>query len=220
MPDFSDLPKILRDGYEGWRAALLPAQAQAHHALASGQAPPVMVISCCDSRVQPTELFAAQAGSLFVHRNIANLVPPYQPTGAPDGVEIGTAAAVEYAVVALQVKHLLVLGHSQCGGVAFCHSACEGGETHNETTFEFVGSWLQSLRPAYEKIDAAAEMAVQHTQMEQAGIVGSLDNLAAYPFVAKALAAGQLQLHGAWHDIASGTLYVLDGQSRTFAPII
>ena len=217
MPNFADLPPILRAGYNRWRAALLPAQVQAYQKLLKGQAPPVMVIACCDSRVQVTELFAAQAGSLFVHRNIANLVPPYQPTGAPDGVEIGTAAAVEYAVVALGVQHLLVLGHSQCGGVAFCHSRCEkereGGAEHDAPEFEFVERGVAALRPAYKKIDVAADKAVQHRQMEQAGIIGSLDNLATYPFVAKALAAGQLALHGAWYDIA-GALYVLDGAGQ------
>ena len=214
MPNFADLPPILRDGYNRWRAAVLPAQVQAYQKLLKGQAPPVMVISCCDSRVQVTELFAAQAGSLFVHRNIANLVPPYP---LADGVGIGTAAAVEYAVVALEVQHLLVLGHSQCGGVAFCHSRCEkkreGGAEHDAPEFEFVERGVAALRPAYKKIDVAADRAVQHRQMEQAGIIGSLENLAAYPFVARRLAAGRLALHGAWYDIA-GALYVLDGAGQ------
>jgi carbonic anhydrase len=168
-----------------------------------------MVISCCDSRVQSTEIFGVAAGTFFLHRNIANLVPPYQ---SADGV--GTAAALEYAVTALKVPHIIIMGHSQCGGVQACHDLCRDDVAAEDSDFEFVGHWLEPLRPAFDRIpqDAADPLMAMGHQ----GVLVSLGNVTGYPFVRAALEAGNVQLHGAWHDIGSGTLYAFDPDTGRF----
>ena len=123
MTHISALPASLIDSYNQWHAGLFKEREQHYKDLAEhGQSPASMVISCCDSRVHVTAIFGADQGEFFIHRNIANLVPPYQP----DGLQHGTSAAVEYAVTALKVSHLIVMGHSGCGGVEGCYNMCSG----------------------------------------------------------------------------------------------
>ena len=117
------LPEYLIRRYQGWKATSYEENRAWYHRLATeGQHPRAMVISCCDSRVHVTSIFGADQGEFFLHRNIASLVPPYQP----DGNQHGTSAAVEYAVTALKVAHVIVLGHSSCGGVKGCLDMCSG----------------------------------------------------------------------------------------------
>ncbi|MBV1902230.1 MAG: carbonic anhydrase, partial [Marinosulfonomonas sp.] len=117
------LPAYLVQRYHGWKATTYSENKAWYRRLADdGQHPRAMVISCCDSRVHVTSIFGADQGEFFIHRNIANLVPPYEP----DGDHHGTSAAVEYAVTALKVAHIIVLGHSNCGGVQGCHDMCSG----------------------------------------------------------------------------------------------
>ena len=162
-----------------------------------------MVVSCCDSRIHATEIFGVEQGEFFMHRNIANLVPPYQNDGGPHG----TAAALEYGVTALKVPHLIVLGHSQCGGVQGCADMCAGRAPQLEEAGSFVGRWIDALRPAYEKV-AHLEGREQSLALEHQGVVTSLENLMTYPFIKERVEAGQLELHGLWTDIASGDLMV------------
>lgn len=203
------LPDNLLASHKNWKQTGFADQADHFATLGKGQSPEAMVISCADSRVQSTEIFDVAAGTFFLHRNIANLVPAYQ---SADGV--GTAAALEYAVKALKVPHLIIMGHSQCGGVQACYDLCEGDVAAADSGFEFVGHWLDTLRPAYGKIDAAAPDPV--VDMGQKGVLTSLDNLMGYPFVRDAVAAGALHLHGLWHDIASGTLHAYNSASGVF----
>ena len=182
--------------------------------LADGQSPMAMVISCCDSRVQSTEIFKMAAGSFFIHRNIANLVPPYE-TG---DTHTGTASALEYAVKALKVPHLIIMGHSGCGGVQACFDMCENDVATVDAGFEFVGQWLESLRPAHRRVNGDDD-AARLVSMGHEGVVGSLDNLMSYAFIAEAVAAGALSLHGLWHDIGPGELYALNPDSGTFERI-
>ena len=123
MTNTKPLPTYLIQRYHGWKATTFTENASWYRRLADdGQRPRAMVISCCDSRVHVTSIFGAEQGEFFIHRNIANLVPPYQP----DGDHHGTSAAVEYAVKYLKVSNILVLGHSSCGGVQGCIDKCEG----------------------------------------------------------------------------------------------
>ncbi|MBT7642012.1 MAG: carbonic anhydrase [Rhodobiaceae bacterium] len=208
------LPTDLILGYQSWKKDGFERQSSRYLELAEkGQSPSAMVISCCDSRVQATEIFGTGSGEFFLHRNVANLVPPY----APNSDFHGTSAAVEYAVKALKVQHLIVLGHSQCGGVQACYDMCSDGVSAEEVEFEFVGHWLEMLRPAFERIEAQ-EGNTRIAEMGQKGVLGSLENLMLFPFVAEAVAAKKLSLHGAWHDIGSGNLFAYNPDSQIFEP--
>ena len=136
------LPAYLVQRYHGWKATTYQGNKAWYRRLAeSGQHPRAMVISCCDSRVHVTSIFGADEGEFFIHRNVANLVPPYNP----DGEYHGTSAAVEYAVTALKVAHIVVLGHSNCGGVKGCHDMCRGAAPELEEKSSFVGRWRQII---------------------------------------------------------------------------
>ena len=173
-----------------------------------------MVISCCDSRVHVTSIFGADQGEFFIHRNIANLVPPYKP----DGEQHGTSAAVEYAVGALKVSHLIVMGHSSCGGVQGCYDMCSGNAPDLDDKSSFVGRWMDILRPGFERLPSGDD-GTRVRALEKEAVITSLDNLMTFPFVREAVEADALALHGVWHNISEGGLEVLDGQTGTFAAL-
>lgn len=197
------LPNYLLKRYHGWHATTFTENKPWYRRLAAeGQRPRAMVISCCDSRVHVTSIFGADSGEFFIHRNIANLVPPY----APDGDRHGTSATVEYAVNVLKVAHLIVLGHSSCGGVQGCLDMCSGKAPELEEKTSFVGRWMDILRPGYAEVEHIEDKAEQVRQLEKKAVVISLENLMSFPFIADAAADGSLTLHGLWTDIGEGTL--------------
>lgn len=214
-PVIRPVPGYLVQRYRGWRATDYSENQVWYRRLADeGQRPRCMVISCCDSRVHVTQLFGAGPGELFLHRNIANLVPPY----APDRDHHGTSAALEYGVRTLRVANLIVLGHSSCGGVAGCRAMCAGDAPELEADDSFVGRWLDILRPGYERVsDLAPED--QQRALEQQAVLVSLENLMSFPFVADVVEAGTLDLHGMWVDIGSGVLMSYDPTVADFQPI-
>src|SRR6056297_2802018 len=208
------LPTYLVHRFHGWKAtSYTENQAWYRHLAQQGQHPRAMVISCCDSRVHVTSIFGADQGEFFIHRNIANLVPPYEP----DGNQHGTSAAVEYAVTALNVSHLIVLGHSNCGGVAGCHAMCSGQAPELEDKSSFVGRWMDILRPGYERIKGTPGNEIR--ALEQEAVLVSLENLMTFPFIEKAVASGKLSLHGLWTDIGEGSLLEFDPSSKAYKAI-
>lgn len=214
--DTRPLPGYLIQRYRGWKAVDYAENQVWYRRLATeGQRPRCMIIGCCDSRVNATQLFGAEPGEFFIHRNIANLVPPY----APDTDHHGTSAAVEYAVNVLKVTNLVVMGHSRCGGVQGCHQMCSGHSPELEEPESFVGRWLDILRPGYERIKDIDGMEAQQAALEKQAIVVSLENLLTFPFVRDLVESETLGIHGMWVDIASGELQVLDGSSGNFGPI-
>ena len=206
------LPSFLVQRYQGWKATTYSENRAWYKRLASdGQRPRVMVISCCDSRVHVTSLFGADQGEFFIHRNVANLVPPFKP----DGDYHGTSAAVEYAVTSLKVADVIVLGHSQCGGVRGCLDMCSGKAPELEKSSSFVGRWMDILRPGYERIADLPEEQ-QPLALEREAVVVSLTNLMSFPFVRAAVDAGELTLHGLWTDIGEGSLEYWDPSDSAF----
>ncbi|OWY10047.1 MULTISPECIES: carbonic anhydrase [Thioclava] len=196
------LPSYLVNRYQGWHATAYDENRAWYRRLASeGQRPRSMIIACCDSRVHVTSMFGADQGEFFIHRNIANLVPEF----TPDGDHHGTSAAVEYAVTSLKVAHLIVLGHSNCGGIAGCHAMCSGHAPELEEKSSFVGTWLNLLRPGYERVTDLPEDQ-QVLALEREAVKVSLENLMTFPFVREALDADRMTLHGLRHDIGEGTL--------------
>jgi carbonic anhydrase len=210
------LPTYLVQRYHGWRATVYTENKAWYRRLASeGQRPRAMLISCCDSRVHVTQIFGADQGEFFIHRNIANLVPPFNP----DGDVHGTSAAVEYAVRYLKVAHIVVLGHSNCGGVQGCHDMCSGKAPELEDQSSFVGRWMDILRPKYEKIKDIEDPHARTRALEKQAVMVSLENLLSFPFVREALEAEQMTLHGLWTDIGEGGLEQYDPESNSFVVI-
>ncbi|NCO21834.1 MAG: carbonic anhydrase [Rhodobacterales bacterium] len=209
------LPGYLVQRYHGWRATTFAENKAWYRRLADeGQRPRAMVISCCDSRVHVTSIFGAEQGEFFIHRNIANLVPPY----SPDGDHHGTSAAVEYAVSALHVVHIIVLGHSNCGGVQGCYDMCSGAAPELEQKTSFIGRWMDILRPGYDALIGDDE-ARRRTDLEQAAVRISLENLMTFPFVAEAVQREQTTLHGLWTDIGEGGLWGFDPAAKGFVQL-
>ncbi len=210
------LPNYLVQRYHGWKAtAYKDNEAWYRHLAREGQHPRAMVISCCDSRVHVTSIFGADQGEFFLHRNIANLVPPCEL----DGAQHGTSAAVEFAVTALKVAHLIVMGHSNCGGVKGCNAMCSGEAPELEEKTSFVGRWMDILRPGFERVKHIAEPEERTRALEKQAILVSLENLMTFPFVREAVEAGSLTLHGAWHDIGEGDVEQYNASTGRFEPI-
>lgn len=196
--------ETLLAGYRRYRAERWPRLRALHEKLARGQQPRLLVIACSDSRVDPATIFDAEPGELFVIRNVANLVPPFEQGAGYHG----TSAAIEFAVEQLEVETVLVLGHAQCGGCA----AALSGKTHGEGSF--LDAWVGLLAPAKARITAhSGEPA---TALEYESIRVSLENLMSFPFVAKRVNAKQLRLVGARYGVADGRLEMLDVDSGEF----
>lgn len=203
MPEFAALVK----GYHRFREGNYQQQKARFDALADGQAPPIMVVSCCDSRVDPATIFDTVPGQVFALRNVANLVPPFvQGPGYH-----GASAAIEFAVLGLKVKHIIVLGHGRCGGIS---AALAGGDL-GAPGRSFIDDWMDLVSDARANVLAAQPEDPQRA-LEWDGIRVSLANLRTYPYVAAEEAAGRLKLHGAWFAIAEGQLLVLDETTGEF----
>jgi carbonic anhydrase len=207
-------PESLISGYRAFMQGRLSEEQSRYRALAEGgQSPDAMVIGCCDSRVSPEVIFDAGPGELFVARNVANLVPPY----APDSAQHAMSAAIEFAVQALKVHHIVVLGHARCGGI---RAYAEHGAPLSPG--DFIGKWMDMIAPAVEAVGPRhrfADWADYLTQLEQASIVRTLANLMTFPWVAARVGAGALELHGAYFDVATGLLSVRDPATGMFASV-
>ncbi len=210
MARFSDLI----DGYRRFREYGWSEQRERWAELAEGQSPKVMVIACSDSRVDPTQIFDARPGEMFVVRNVANLVPPFEPDSAYHGV----SAALEFGVTQLEVEELVVMGHGFCGG---CAAALTGQfDNAGHGAGHFIAHWIDMLADARREIRARhAELdRAAFQEMEMAGVRLSLGNLRSFPWVREREQAGRLKLHGAYFAIADGILHVCDEASGGFAP--
>jgi carbonic anhydrase len=206
-------PQHLLDGYRTFTTQRLPTEQNRYRELSErGQAPEVMVIGCCDSRVSPEVIFDAGPGELFVVRNVANLVPVYQPDSGTHGV----SAALEYAVNVLRVRHIVVLGHAQCGGIrAFIDKAAP------LSPGDFIGKWMAMFVKPGEVVEQRERETMQDftIRIEKAAVFRSLENLMTFPFVQTAVEHGALQLHGAYFGVAEGSLFVLDRAAKEFKSV-
>lgn len=206
-------PKELSKGYQLWRGANLPNEKGRLAQLARlGQAPRALIVGCCDSRVSPEAIFSAGPGELFVVRNVANVVPPYRP----DGAHHGTSAAIEFALMGLAIPHIVVMGHSQCGGV----KAYIGADV--DTSGEFIGPWMNLIagakEEALERQPGLTGKALE-TAVEEAAIRLSIRNLRTFPEIARREAEHLITIDGAHLDIADGSLRVMDHATGNFMPI-
>ena len=192
----------LIEGYRRFRAEIWPGQRDRYERLATrGQRPHTMVVACSDSRVDPQTVFGAVPGELFVVRNVAGLVPPFER----DSGYHGTSAAVEFAVRVLQVAHVVVLGHAQCGGVM---AMLDGPPT---LAPDFVEAWMKIAEPALDTLPPEGSGAERLLHCETEVVRLSLANLMTFPWIAERAKAGRLTLHGYRFDIHSGILARLQG---------
>ena len=206
-------PQQLINGYRAFQTQRLPTEQSRYRELSErGQSPEVMVIGCCDSRVSPEVIFDARPGELFVVRNIANLVPVY----APDGGTHGVSAALEYAVQVLRVKHIVVLGHAQSGGVRAFIDKIEP-----LSPGDFIGKWMSMFVKPGEVVEQRPQESIQDfaTRIEKASVFRSLENLMTFPCIQILVDRGKLQLHGAYFGVAEGSLFVLDKATREFRSV-
>jgi carbonic anhydrase len=206
------LPERLQTGYRAFLDERFPRERSRYEALADRQRPEIMVIGCCDSRVSPEAIFDASPGELFVVRNVANLVPPY----APDGEYHGTSAALEFAVQALKVRHIVVLGHARCGGIrAFADDA------KPLSPGDFIGKWTTLIAPAADRIGTReGDIEAYSARLELAVIEQSLRNLMTFPYVRILVERGRLNLHGAHFGVSTGVLRVRDPATGAFGPAL
>jgi len=206
------LPATLIEGYIAFKQGRFVRERARYHELAElGQTPEVMIIACCDSRAAPEIIFNSLPGEIFVLRNVANIVPPYQP----DSEHHSTSAALEFAVQSLKVKHVVVLGHGRCGGI----KAALDPNSEPLSPGDFIGTWMELLAPAAEAVGENSLMtnAERQTALERIAIRHSIENLRSFPCVSILENKSRLSLHGMWFDISSGELWIMDPETGDFA---
>lgn len=204
-------PDRLLNGYRNFMSGRYAEQSARYRALAeTGQKPKTLVVACCDSRAAPETIFDSGPGELFVVRNVANLVPPYEP----DGQFHATSAALEFAVQSLKVTDILVMGHGRCGGI----SAALDPEAEPLSPGDFIGKWMGMLKPVAEQIQGAEMLTQGERQraLERVSIRNSIANLRTFPCVRILEEKGRIQLHGAWFDISTGELWIMDAKTGDF----
>ena len=212
----SAFPGDLVSGYRRFRGGRFQAEHTRYHDLAEkGQKPKTMIIGCCDSRAAPETIFDCGPGELFVVRNVANLVPPY----APDGDFHGTSAALEFAVQVLRVANIIVLGHARCGGI---QAALEpSGEPLSPG--DFIGKWMTLAEPAARLLERLPPQSWRdigrQTTLERLSVKASIENLLTFPCVSILHDRGDLAIHGAWFDISTGELWILDKTNGEFRSV-
>jgi carbonic anhydrase len=205
------LPERLLDGYRTFMSGKFQSETVRYRSLArEGQAPETMVIACCDSRSAPETIFDAGPGELFVVRNVANLVPPY----APDGEFHSTSAALEFGVMSLRVKNIVVMGHGRCGGI----KAALDPNQRPLSPGDFIGKWMSLVEPAAQAVGSNSMMTAseRQTALERISIRFSLANLRSFPCVKALEDKGRLTLSGAWFDISTGELWVMNRDTGDF----
>jgi len=211
MTHFADMI----EGYRRFRNGGWAEQRERWEQLAEGQSPKVMIIACSDSRSEPSQIFDTNPGEIFVVRNVAALVPPFETTPGRHGV----SAALEFAVQFLKVEEIVVMGHGMCGGChAALHRSMEGAEPGRGG---FIADWIAMLD------DASAQIRSEHADidnreagraMELAAVRVSLDNLMTFPCIQEKVRRGTLNLRGAFFAISDGVLHVMDEATGDFSP--
>jgi carbonic anhydrase len=207
-------PERLTEGYRAFLSGRFAAERNRYEMLAeAGQRPEIMIVGCVDSRVSPEVIFDAAPGELLVVRNVANLVPPYEPDRA---FQHGTSAALEFGVQALRVKHIVVLGHAHCGGIR-----AYADEQEPLSPGDFIGRWMSQIAPAAESLGPRkpGDGDDYLRRLEFASVELSLQNLMTFPCISILVERGKLKLHGAYFGVASGRLLVRDPDTGEFEPV-
>ncbi len=206
------IERLIR-GYFDFKTKYFGDDNRIFHSLAQRQSPKTLVIACSDSRVDPAIVLNSEPGELFVIRNVANLVPPFEMGGGFHGV----SAAIEFAVLDLKVENIIVMGHERCGGI---HALVNG--THEQKN-SFIGSWVRIAKKAklevFEELGQNTDTATLCQACEKAAIKVSLENLKSFPFISNALFQNRLRILGWYIEIESGKLSEYDPIMNKFKPV-
>ncbi len=205
-------PDDLTEKYKNWQNdVFIKNKDHFERLVREGQSPKYIIISCVDSRVDPNSIFKSEPGEFLVHRNIANIVPPYDYITEHSG----TIAAIEFGVSVLKIKNIVVMGHSSCGGIKNGYYMCKENSFNANSS---ISNWLNLLEPSYNKL---ANMNEDESikNLEKLSIKSSIENLKSYPFVREKLDSKEINIYGSWIDIRSGKIHALDFASSIFQPI-
>jgi len=209
----SNFPPKLLNGYQNFMSGRYSDERDRYRVLAdTGQKPHTLLIACCDSRAAPETIFDCGPGELFVVRNVANMVPPYEP----DSQFHATSAALEYAVQVLKIRDIVVMGHGRCGGI----QAALDPAMEPLSPGDFIGRWMSLVRPAAEQIQSNDLMtqSERQTALERVSIRNSIANLQTFPFVKSGGDEEGVSIHGAWFDISTGELWVMNEKGDFVRP--
>lgn len=191
------------EGYERFRQKYAVGDSAVMQTLANqGQEPKIMVVACCDSRVDPALILQCDPGDLFVVRNVANIVPMYEK----DDAHHGTSAALEFGICFLKVKHLVLLGHSQCGGIQSLL------QTSNAAPNDFISNWMSLIRTkdfTCQDPDECAKHALNQ----------SYANCLSFPWIRDKVATGDLEIHRWFFEVKTGQVFTHTGQKNTYEPL-
>jgi len=205
-------PQDLKEKYKDWHNDTYLKKKNLFESLAKeGQSPKYIIISCVDSRVDPNSIFKSEPGEMLVHRNIANIVPPYDYITEHSG----TIAAIEFGITILNIKNIIVMGHSGCGGIKNGYSMCKENSFDTNSS---ISNWLNLLKPSFNKISNLNENE-SIKDLEKVSIKTSIENLESYPFIRERLDRKEINIYGSWIDIGLGKIHILDFASRIFQPI-
>ena len=205
-------PKNLIEKYKDWQNDIFLKKKKHFERLAKeGQSPKYIIISCVDSRVDPNSIFKSEPGELLVHRNIANIVPPYDYITEHSG----TIAAIEFGITVLNIKNIIIMGHSGCGGIKNGYQMCKDDGFNSNSS---ISNWLNLLKPAYKKIDSLTEED-SINELEKISIKTSLENLKNYPFIQERINNKEINIYGSWINIGSGEIETLNFDTASFHPL-
>lgn len=195
--------KKMLHGYQSFREKYAQGDNSIMHYLSHyGQHPKIMVVACCDSRVDPALILQCDPGDLFVVRNVANLVPPYEP----DHGHHGTSAALEFGICFLKVKHLILLGHSQCGGIQILL------DNNHSVRNDFITDWVSLIKTDHFNFQDAEHCA-------KAALNQSLQNCLTFPWIQDKVQRQELKIHLWYFDVGKGQIFSGSPQAGEYQPL-
>ena len=204
------LPEFLINGYKDWKENIYPKKKELLDILLKeGQKPKAMIITCCDSRVNITKIFNGEIGDFFVYRNIANLIPSFNLKDSNEGVQ----PAIEYGIENLKIKDLIILGHSNCGGIKHAYQLLSGQIKNNNKK---IDRWVENIKPSFIKLDNNQNNEKNIKSLEQLSIINSISNLLTSVEINKLITDRKLKIHGIWFDLKTGNLEYYDQSQNKF----
>ena len=204
------LPEFLINGYKDWKDNIYPKKKELLDILLKeGQKPKAMIITCCDSRVNITKIFNGEIGDFFVYRNIANLIPSFNLKDLNDGVH----PAIEYGIENLKIKDLIILGHSNCGGIKHAYQLLSGQIKNNNKK---IDRWVENIKPSFIKLEKNQNNEKNIKSLEKLSIINSISNLLTSVEINKLVTDRKLKIHGIWFDLKTGNLEYYDQSQNKF----
>ncbi len=203
-----EIPKFLIERYQFWKKNTFEDYKNIYHQTSkTAQKPIAMIVTCCDSRILENTIFGGGIGDYFVHRNIANIVPSKNDKA----LNIQTLSAIEYALKVLKIPNLIILGHSNCGGVEYSYKTLK--DNKNVNNFEYINKWISCLKYSYNKIPKDLSENEKIIFFEQESIKQSIRNLSEYEFINKLIYENKLNVIGLWYQIHSGLIKFLNNKN-------